>query len=43
MPNFNFLKGADGKIDVGSAIGFVLAVAAAVFVASKVPGLKKVV
>lgn len=43
MPNFNFLKGADGKIDIGSAVGFVLAVTAAVYVASKTPILKRAV
>jgi hypothetical protein len=42
MPNFNFLK-VDGKFDVGSALGFLLAVSAAVFVASKLPILKKAV
>lgn len=43
MPNFNFLKGSDGKIDVGSAIGFVLSVAVAVAIASRVPFVKKLV
>lgn len=43
MPNFDFLKGPNGNIDLGRTIGFILAVAAAVAVASRVPGLKKVV
>ena len=44
MPNFNFLKDpATGKVSFGTAAGFVLALTAGMWVASKVPILKKVV
>jgi hypothetical protein len=40
---FDFLNGADGKLDPKRALGFLLAVTAAVFIANKLPVLKKVV